>query len=76
MLPVITLRRVIIEVTGGIAYIAEQPNDVEVLIVDYDNGSVLRRECQSVYNGGEGYDGLCGDCADQELRTALRSEST
>jgi hypothetical protein len=30
-------RKVIIEVLGGVAYVASQPDGVEVQIIDYDN---------------------------------------
>lgn len=30
-------RKVVIEVLGGVAYVASQPEDVEVEIIDHDN---------------------------------------
>lgn len=30
-------KKVIIEVMGGVAYLKSAPDDVEVLIIDYDN---------------------------------------
>ena len=39
-------RKVIIEVLGGVAYVASQPDDVEVEIIDYDN--VNEMECDGV----------------------------
>jgi hypothetical protein len=32
-----TLRRVVIEVSGGVAEVTECPDDVEVIIIDHDN---------------------------------------
>lgn len=31
------MRKVIVEVSGGVAYVTECPDDVEVEIIDHDN---------------------------------------
>ena len=58
------MRKVIIEVSGGVADVTSCPDDVEVEIIDHDNEDFICSKCGKAVDalsmyGGEPY---CDDC--------------